>query len=193
MALAPPHRTRRGYERREKILESAADLVAARGFHGVGVTEIGAAAGVTGAALYRHFANKSEILVALLDRVIDQLVDGADRVLAAGREPENTLRALIGLHLDFALDQRSILAVYAQESHLLAPDDRRRLRAKQRGYVDLWSKAYRQLHPRTPEARARVRVEAVFGLINSVPNVSYDIDDRMLRSELRQLAEAALL
>jgi AcrR family transcriptional regulator len=186
-------RTRRGHERRERILESAAELVAVRGFHAVGVTEIGAAAGVTGAALYRHFSNKSEILVALLDRVVEQLLIGARQVLSAGYDPATALRALIALHLDFAVEQRSILAVYAQESHHLAPDDQRRLRAKQRRYVDLWSKAYRQVHPRTAEARARVRVEAVFGLINSVPNVSADIDHRMLRSELRQLAEAALL
>ena len=193
MAPVPATRTRRGQERRERILESAAELVAVRGFHSVGVTEIGAAAGVTGAALYRHFSNKSEILVALLDRVIEQLLVGAGRVLAAGDDPDTTLRALIALHLDFAVDQRSILAVYAQESHHLASDDQRRLRAKQRRYVELWSKAYRRAHPRTAEARARVRVEAVFGLMNSVPDISADIDDRMLRSELQQLAEAALL
>jgi len=185
--------TRRGRERREKILESAARLVASRGFHSVGVSDIGAAAGVTGAALYRHFANKSEILVALLDRVVDGLLLGAEAATAGAHDPVDALRTLISSHVDFAIADRSILAVYAQESHHLPAADRRRLRAKQRRYVDVWGRAYLLAHPDCSEAQARVRVEAVFGLINSVPNISYDIGDAMLRDELRRLAEVALL
>lgn len=175
------------------ILESAARLVASRGFHSVGVSDIGAAAGVTGAALYRHFANKSEILVALLDRVVDRLLLGAEAATAGSGDPVQAVRTLISSHVDFAIAERSILAVYAQESQQLPSDDRRRLRSKQRRYVDVWSRAYRCVFPECSEERARVRVEAVFGLINSVPNISSDIGDALLRDELRHLAEAALL
>jgi AcrR family transcriptional regulator len=194
---APPASTRRGQERRERILESAARLVATRGFHSVGVSDIGAAAGVTGSALYRHFPNKSEILVALLDRVVDQLLEGAQAVVSSsepsGASPAEMLRTLIAAHVDFAVGRQAILAVYAQEAHNLEAADRRRLRAKQRRYVDLWVDLYRRVHADRPEVVARLRVEAVFGLLNSVPNLSADIDSSVVHEELRRLAEVALV
>ena len=73
--------TPRGRLRTERLLDATAALVAERGFHAVGIADIGAAAGVSGSAIYRHFRSKQEILVALLDRVVDGLLDGraADR------------------------------------------------------------------------------------------------------------------
>ena len=41
--------------RREQILDTAARLFAERGFHGVSVVELGAACGISGPALYKHF------------------------------------------------------------------------------------------------------------------------------------------
>ena len=53
--------------------------MAERGFHAVGIADIGAAAGVSGSAIYRHFRSKQEILAALLDPVVDGLLAGASR------------------------------------------------------------------------------------------------------------------
>ena len=184
--------TQRGQQRREQILHAAADLVAVRGFHAVGVADIGAAAGVTGAALYRHFGNKTDVLVALFDRVIDELLDGAHRAIAAGAPPGDTLATLVAAHVEFALRDRSVLAVYSQEAHNLVADDRRRLRRKQRQYVEVWRRQLQALGPSLPEATALIRVEAVFGLLNSVPNLSRSVPDHRLRDELCRMALAAL-
>jgi len=192
MQTARPAPTRRGQERREQILASAARLVASHGFHAVGVSEIGAAAGVSGAALYRHFSNKSEILVALLDRVVDHLLEGA-AAASEGDDPAAVLSTLIAAHVDFAIKEKAILAVYAQEAHNLPAVDRTRLRRKQRCYVDIWSGVYRLVHPASSEKAARAVVEAVFGMLNSVPNISPDVGDGMIRRELGRLARAALL
>ena len=48
--------------RREQILATAAELFAARGFHGVSVAELGAACGISGPALYKHFSSKQAML-----------------------------------------------------------------------------------------------------------------------------------
>ena len=48
--------------RRELLLRAAADLFAARGFHDVGMDDIGAAAGITGPGVYRHFASQQALL-----------------------------------------------------------------------------------------------------------------------------------
>ncbi|MBS9746049.1 helix-turn-helix transcriptional regulator, partial [Pseudomonas aeruginosa] len=44
--------------RRDQILATAAELFAARGFHGVSVADLGAACGISGPALYKHFPSK---------------------------------------------------------------------------------------------------------------------------------------
>lgn len=64
--------------RREQILREAARLFAERGFHGVGVDEIGAAVGISGPGLYRHFPGKDAMLAELL-------VGISERLLAGGR------------------------------------------------------------------------------------------------------------
>ena len=77
------------------MLDAATELVAERGFHSVGILEIGAAAGVSGSALYRHFANKKELLVAVLYRVIDELLAGAHEVEATVGDPRLGLEELV--------------------------------------------------------------------------------------------------
>lgn len=48
--------------RREQILATAAELFAHRGFNGVSINDIGAAVGISGPALYRHFASKDDLV-----------------------------------------------------------------------------------------------------------------------------------
>lgn len=184
--------TRRGRERREQILNAAAEIFAERGFHAAGVIEIGAAAGVTGAALYRHFTNKDDLLVALLDRAVDQLLQGARDAVGLGAEPASTLSTLVAAHVDFALRDRAVLVVYAQEAHNLPEADRGRLRRNQRQYVEIWREVLTEVHPALAGPRSLARVEAVFGLLNSAPNLSDSVADSYLRDELRLMAEAAL-
>ncbi|WP_370329398.1 helix-turn-helix domain-containing protein, partial [Mycolicibacterium hippocampi] len=61
-------RTRVGGERRERILASAAELIAERGYHAVSMADIGIASGVVGPAIYRHFDSKGDLLAALFER-----------------------------------------------------------------------------------------------------------------------------
>jgi AcrR family transcriptional regulator len=154
--------------------------------------EIGAAAGVTGAALYRYFDTKTGVLAALFDRVIDELLEGADAASVLDEDPRAVLRQLIALHVEFALRDRAVLAVYAQEIHNLAVDDRTRLRRKQRQYVEIWRALLESAHPTMDGDQALVRVEAVFGLLNSVPNLSGSLSDTELYRELCRIAAAAL-
>src|SRR5437870_525952 len=130
--------TPRGRARRELLLNATAQLVAARGFHAVGIGEIGAAAGVSGAAIYRHFANKQELLVALIDRVIDELLATGRDIVADASDAESALRGLVEHHVAFALRDRAIITVYDQEVHNLPDEPRRRLRRNQRLYANLW-------------------------------------------------------
>ncbi|MER6123147.1 TetR/AcrR family transcriptional regulator [Streptomyces sp. NPDC001795] len=163
--------------RREQILKEAARLFAERGFHGVGVDEIGAAVGISGPGLYRHFAGKDAMLAELLVGISGQLLTGARRRVAeadggpAGRNPEVVLDSLIEGHIDFALDDRPLITLHDRELDRLRDSDRKLVRQLQRQYVELWVEIVREVYPDLTEPTARSAVHSVFGLLNSTPHL----------------------
>ena len=67
--------------RREEILTAAAALFARRGFHGVTIDDIGAAAGLSGPGIYRHFPGKEAMLSEMLLGISQRLLaEGSRRV-----------------------------------------------------------------------------------------------------------------
>ncbi|WP_129309054.1 TetR/AcrR family transcriptional regulator [Streptomyces sp. L2] len=168
--------------RREQILKEAARLFAERGFHGVGVDEIGAAVGISGPGLYRHFPGKDAMLAELLVGISGQLLTGAKRRLAeaeaaAGAEadgaadPAAVLDSLIEGHIDFALDDRPLITLHDRELDRLRDSDRKLVRQLQRQYVELWVQVVREVYPGLREPAARSAVHSVFGLLNSTPHL----------------------
>lgn len=158
--------------RREQILSAATDLFREHGFRGIGVNEIGAAAGVTGPALYRHFANKHALLVTMLDEVTTRLVEAATAITAAAPDPAVALTRLVDYHVGFAIEERSIIAVYMQEQRNLPPDDRHRVRRRQREHLDHWVEQLRRVDPSLAQAEALTVVQAAIGAIASI--VTYE-------------------
>ena len=102
------------------------------------MSDIGAAAGIVGSGIYRHFDGKSAVLVALFDRVIDDLTRDSAEILARGLDPATTLAQLIEAHVRIVLEDRTLMRVYHTEIANLPADDSRRLRRKQRLYIEEW-------------------------------------------------------
>ena len=158
--------------RREQILKEAARLFAERGFHGVGVDEIGAAVGISGPGLYRHFAGKDAMLAELLVGISGQLLTGGKRRVAeADGNPGALLDSLIEGHIDFALDDRPLITLHDRELDRLRDSDRKLVRQLQRQYVELWVEVVREVYPDLAEPAARSAVHSVFGLLNSTPHL----------------------
>ncbi|MEU5082311.1 MULTISPECIES: SACE_7040 family transcriptional regulator [Streptomyces] len=159
--------------RREQILKEAARLFAERGFHGVGVDEIGAAVGISGPGLYRHFPGKDAMLAELLVGISGQLLTGARRRLAEadGTPATRVLDSLIEGHIDFALDDRPLITLHDRELDRLRDSDRKLVRQFQRQYVELWVQVVREVYPGLTEPAARSAVHSVFGLLNSTPHL----------------------
>src|SRR2546423_5887075 len=133
---APPTRRR---SRRDEILEIAMGLFASRGYHGVSMDDIGAAAGVTGPALYHHFAGKEAMLVSALVPVSDSLLAGGRaHVSQHPDEPKAALESLVEFHVTFALANPAVIALHLHELDRLPEDPRRQIRRLQRLYVQGW-------------------------------------------------------
>ena len=69
---------RRPADRRDQILDAAAEAFGRRGFDGVTVAELAESVGVTAPALYRHFGAKDQILSAVTTGTLDRLVAVAE-------------------------------------------------------------------------------------------------------------------
>ena len=184
--------TTRGRARRQQLLDATAELVAARGFHSVGIAEIGAAAGVTGSAIYRHFDNKQEMLVAVFDRVLDDLLRGARAVVESASGAHTVLDALVRAQVAFALRNRAVISVYGQEEINLPSDDRRRLRRKQRAYVQMWVDTLASVRPELSEGELIASASAAIGLLNSVATFDVPLGDDELGAFVGDMALRAL-
>lgn len=159
-------------DRREKILRAAGEQFARRGYHAVSLADIGAAAGIVGSGVYRHFTSKSAILVALLDQVMGRLIDEAGQILATEPAGARQLEALIRGQVAFAIDDSYLVRLWQREVHVLPEADRRRLRRLQRLYVEEWVHLLAELRPGLGDGQARALVHAAIGAIQSV--ASYD-------------------
>ncbi|MGE4023736.1 MAG: TetR/AcrR family transcriptional regulator [Mycolicibacterium sp.] len=179
-------------ERKSRILAAAADLVARKGFHAVSIAEIGAAAGITGSGIYRHFDSKSAVLVALFDRVIDELLSDEQRILDTVSDLRSALDALITGQVDFVVDDRRLAQVYYNEINNLPEEDRRRLRRKQRLYLEEWVHLVGELRADLTDAEARTVVHAVIGAIQSPLFHNTGLPEARLRVLLRDAARAVL-
>src|SRR6476469_7316478 len=125
--------------RREQILQAAAQLFAERGSRAGGVDAVGAAVGVTGPAIYRHFASKDAMLAEMLLRISERLLaGGTERVAAAGDDPTAQLRALIDCQVAFAIDNPALITVQDRDLGSLTADDAAQVRRLQRRYVEVW-------------------------------------------------------
>jgi AcrR family transcriptional regulator len=173
-------------------LVAAADLVARKGFHAVSVAEIGAAAGITGSGVYRHFEGKSAVLVALFDRIIDDLLRDEAEILASGTDLSAALDQLIAGQAEFVVGDRELAQVYYSEINNLPDEDRRRLRRKQRLYLEEWVHLISELRGDLSDADARTIVHAAVGAIQSPLFHNTGLATDRLRELLTEAARAIL-
>jgi AcrR family transcriptional regulator len=177
--------------RRQQILDIAAELFAARGFHGVSVAELGSACGISGPALYKHFQSKDAMLAEMLVSISETLLaEGRSRVETASG-PRAALEALVEWHIEFALEHRALIVVQDRDWSSLPDEARERVRALQRSYVDVWATQVRLLDPSLSPETSRTRAHVLFGLLNSTPH-SGRLPDPQMHDVLREMAHGAL-
>ena len=177
--------------RRQQILDVAADLFAARGFHGVSVAELGSACGITGPALYKHFESKDAMLAEMLVSISETLLaEGRSRVAGADG-PREALEALVEWHIQFAIEHPALIVVQDRDWSSLPDEARERVRALQRAYVDVWATQVRRFHTGLSPEASRTRAHVLFGLLNSTPH-SGRLPDPQMHDVLRDMAHGAL-
>ncbi len=177
--------------RREEILATAARLFAERGFHGVSVVDLGAACGISGPALYKHFPSKDAMLAEMLVSISEELLRVGRERSRHEADPRRALVRLVEWHVEFALHNKPLIVVQDRDWASLPPDAREKVRSLQRRYVDLWAGRLREVTPGLAVAEARARAHACFGLINSTPH-SAVLPEPAMQAMLTEMATRAL-
>ncbi len=151
--------------RSRQILDAAAEAFHEQGFHGVGMDELGRRAGLSGSALYRHFAGKDEILAGLLDEALDELAVAASVQLA---DPHADLVRALEHHLRYTVTHRNLVSVYQRESRSLAEPYRRSFDRRRRRYVVRWEVLVARRFPRSAPDQVAVLTQALLGSVFSM-------------------------
>ncbi|GGS49806.1 TetR/AcrR family transcriptional regulator [Actinokineospora fastidiosa] len=178
--------------RREELLTAATRLFRDHGFHAVSMEDIGAAAGIAGPSIYRHFAGKSDILLAASRRMADRLTLGLNDSLSEATSPRDALHRLARSYVDTVLRSDDLIAVYANEIGNLPERDAKEMRRLQRAYVAEWVRLLREVSPSLSDAEARVVVQAALTVVNDLPRTRGVNDRPRLATELTALAVGLL-
>jgi AcrR family transcriptional regulator len=178
--------------RRQQLLGIAGQMFARQGFAGTGVYEIGEAAGVTGPALYRYFANKQAILDALIVESMERLLKSVQGI-ASDPEPELWLDKLIDVRMDFSFGpDRYAFIVRRNEQDTISKGALRKLAAMEEVYWAEWLRVMAALRPGVSTTVLRRAIYAVHVFIGYLALEEHldDIDD--VRAHMAAMVRAAL-
>jgi AcrR family transcriptional regulator len=180
-------------KRREAILDAATVLFSTRGYADTGIDDIGEAVGVTGPAVYRHFASKQDLLVATLERAVEHAAAILPLVQAEGLPPEPALRRLIDLTARACIEERALAVLYWQESRNLPAAEREGFERTQRELIEGFAELLCAVRPELTPSAARMAVHGAASLMRSVATRVSSLDEEHLQRLLSSMAYASLM
>jgi len=120
--------------RRDAIIDTSARLFARQGYHATGIMELCAANDLGKGALYHYIGSKEELLAAIHDRVMDEVMQGADRALQEDGSPSRKLVLLGSELLDVIHRYPDHVWVFLHEFPALTGPRAERFRSRRREY-----------------------------------------------------------
>jgi TetR/AcrR family transcriptional regulator, cholesterol catabolism regulator len=120
--------------RRQVIIDTSAPVFARHGYHATGIMELCAANDLGKGALYHYIGSKEELLAAIHDRVMDEVMVGADRVAEAGGSPSRQLAMLGEELLDVIHRYPDHVWVFLHEFPALTGERAEQFRERRRAY-----------------------------------------------------------
>src|SRR4051812_45992570 len=185
-------RSTRPRDRKAQLAAVAAELFRARGFPGVGIKDIADAAGVTGPALYRHFADKQAILAYVVLSGFEDLEAATAEALSDSVPPSDQLQSLLGRLATQAVERREIAALWRWEGRHLPKEDQREIARRSTLALTAWSKALQVRRPDLPGDDAELLCWAALSVFGSVSVHHTSVARRRFAQLLVELALSVL-
>jgi AcrR family transcriptional regulator len=95
---------------REALLSAAADLLTTRGFRGLRMGDVGAAAGVSRQTVYNEFGDKLGLARAVLLRHTEEFLDGIDATMSRHGDFTTAVAAAVAFTLEEAAEDALLKA-----------------------------------------------------------------------------------
>ncbi|WP_144126597.1 TetR/AcrR family transcriptional regulator [Catellatospora sichuanensis] len=156
---------------RERILAAACELFAEQGYDATSVQQVVDRAGVTKGGLYHYFGAKEDLLVEMYRAIFSERLTALDAILAEGRDPEWTLRAIIEDIVVGTAAMRQESAAVSRELATMDSGRTQRLQADWRRYQEAVRGLIRQAQQDgvfSPVASPEVVSWSIFGVTNSL-------------------------
>ncbi|MCI5077452.1 TetR/AcrR family transcriptional regulator [Oricola sp.] len=128
----------RGANRRDLMLETACELIYEKGYASASMRDIANAVGVTQAAMYYHFANKEEMLFALIKGFNDQLLAVITGAMSASGDPAEGLRGTIRAHILLGRSHYREFKLISEDKRHLSESHAEELRLNERTIFGLY-------------------------------------------------------
>jgi AcrR family transcriptional regulator len=197
-------RTKRAVEKRRKVMQAAAKLIADKGYHDTSMRDIAAAMNMSAASLYHYFPGKEDLVIALQTECFEELMRRAHENIARFSSPVDRLYGFVHNHMTYFVEHIALIRVLLHEDGCLSSANREIIKRYKQEYVGLCDEIVRAL-PRdggAPAVDPRVVVFSLFGMMNwfytwqhSAPDLSgHELAEGMTQLFLRgyQSSEAAV-
>src|ERR1700733_6705004 len=102
-------------DRRADIIEAATRVFSRRGYHAVSRIEIAEEVGMRKPSLYHHVRKKEDLLFAIHEQLIDELIQETTAVLSTSQTPAEKVRGVLRVNMSFVARHRDGVAVFLQE------------------------------------------------------------------------------
>ena len=152
-----PRRSAKWNARHDAIVDTSARVFARGGYHATGIAELCTVNGLGKGAFYHYIASKEELLAAIHDRVMDEVMIGADRVAQADGSPSAQLAMLGDELLDVIHRYPDHVWVFLHEFPALTAERADQFRGRRREYerrveailqAGIGSGEFREIDPR---------------------------------------------
>jgi AcrR family transcriptional regulator len=154
------------------LIDAALELFHQLGYRNTSTTDVGAAAGVSGPAVYRHFANKEELLRAVLEVSADSLVATARE--SAALPADVGLEVLLDHYATLCVERPGLPMIWLEERRNLSEDVREHVGKGHQDHMWAWADTLARVRPELTRAEAHMLAQLAIGLMTSVTFLHLD-------------------
>jgi len=150
----------------QTILDRAAALFAKVGYPNAKMQDIAQACGATKSMLYHYFPTKDDLLFAMLEEHLQNLIDAMEDALASPRPTQERLQMMIESYTQKSAQSRRRHMVAMNDVKFLPKAKQTPLIALQRQLSELVSRLLRELNPSLPEEVYKPYTMMLLGMLN---------------------------
>lgn len=154
--------------KREDVLRKASALIARHGFDSTSMRDIAAAVDMLPGSLYYHFPSKEDMLLAIHERVVTDMIADTEAAIAKGTTPWDRLERAAVAHLKALLGSGNLVTIISPNFAEDREELNQKLKAHRREYEEIFKRLFDEIDLPDDADRRLLRLQ-LLGALNWVP------------------------